>query len=380
MGTLEFTVNLLQELIGFNTENPPGNELPLAEHIVSILRALGAESRVEPVGKGRANVIAHIKGRGDGKSLLLNGHLDVVPADGNWSSEPFQARINDGKVYGRGSSDMKGAIACMIGAVKEYLDQGRTLAGDLYLLFSADEECDNIGTKAFLSNTPHIDYAIIGEPTMLGLCIGHRGVSRHRITVNGKSCHAGNPQEGVNAVEKMAKIVAEITKLNQNLNSTACAGFPAPSIVVSTVRGGNKHNIIPDVCEIVTDRRTIPGETSQSTMEELEDILKTILSTDPSFSYRIEPIIYLASSNIDLGDELVELVRRSHHKAFQKEIKVSHFNACCEQGLFMDKGIKTVICGPGDIKQAHTVDEFIEISQINKAIILYKNILEELFG
>lgn len=380
MRTLEFTVNLLQELIGFNTENPPGNELPLADYIVSILRALGVESRVEPVGKGRANIIAHIKGRGDGKSLLLNGHLDVVPAGGNWSSEPFQARIKDGKVYGRGSSDMKGAIACMIGAVKEYLEQGRALAGDLYLLFSADEECDNIGTKAFLSNAPHIDYAIIGEPTMLDLCIGHRGVSRHRITINGKSCHAGNPQNGVNAVEKMAKIVVEITKLNQNLNSVAYDGFPAPSIVVTTIGGGNKHNIIPDVCEIVTDRRTIPGETPQSTMAELENILKTVLSTDPSFSYRIEPIINLASSSIDLSDELVELVRRSHYKAFQKEIKVSYFNACCEQALFMDKGIKTVICGPGDIKQAHAPDEFIEISQINKAIILYKKILDELFG
>lgn len=370
--------NLLGSLVAFDTSNPPGRELPLAEYLASICRPF-METRIIPVGEDRADVLMHVAGTdSSAPSLMLCGHLDVVPANGVWSTgNPFAIHRLDGRIYGRGTSDMKGGIACMITAAKDLLNEGRRFRGDLYLLFVADEECLNRGTKAFLSEKPGIRYCVIGEPTMLELCIAHRGVSRYQVSIDGVSCHAGSPQNGVNAVEKMAEVVSKIVLLNHSLGEMPQSLLPPETVAVTKISGGDKYNVIPGHCEAVLDWRTLPGRTETERLDKMRTILDLLSHSNGTFQYGIETLIRLDGGMLKKDDPLVLTAAEAYRKCFHAEPRITGFPACCEQTLFLDSGIETLICGPGNIGQAHTVDEFIEEEQLERAVAFYRDLIEK---
>ena len=194
-------IELLRELIGFDTVNPPGNEKPAARYLAGILEPMGFKCEVQDLGGSRANLIAVLDG-GDGPELMLNGHLDVVPAVGEWDSSPFSMEEKDGKLYGRGTCDMKGGIAAMCEAAMRCAARKEPMKGKLKLLFVADEECSNLGTLSYLKTHERSDYAIIGEPTRLEVAVAHRGVSRDYIDVKGAPRHAALPAGEEDAVMK----------------------------------------------------------------------------------------------------------------------------------------------------------------------------------
>jgi len=372
---------LLKDIIAFNTVNPPGNELALAEYIRALGQNIGVEAELDVIDENRANALLHVAGKKpDAPSLMLNGHMDVVPATGDWKSEPFILEERNGKLYGRGTSDMKGGIACMIAALEQLAEEKFEFGGDLYLLFSADEECNNLGIKHFLKNPRKADYCIIGEPTMLKFCVAHRGVCRHKVIIEGKSCHASNPDNGINSVAKMAYFVQEIDKLNDRLRSGKHQILPASTVAVTTIKGGEKHNIIPDYCEAVLDWRTLPEESEEYVRGELTAILNKLSDYGKLFKYRLELIIYLGAGNLDPADTLVKKSAKAYKASFGQEAFIEGFLACGEQSIFIGNGIKAMFCGPGDIAQAHTTDEYIEVDQLNKAVVLYKNIIKEILG
>lgn len=373
---------ILRTLVGYPTVNPVGGELPCAKEIEAWARRLGLETELQPVGENRANVLVYAGSRSrSAKTLMLNGHLDVVPAEGRWEHEPFQLSSDGaGRLYGRGACDMKGGIACMMTALEQLLRENFSFGGTLLLCFVADEECDNLGVKRFLNEAPGVDACVIGEPTDLKLCIAHRGVCRHKITILGKSCHASRPDEGVNAVEKMAAFAVEVTRLNRRLQTGSHPVLPPATVAVTTFRGGEKHNVIPDRCEAVLDWRTLPEQNEPYVRGVLDGILASLSEEGKSFRYEIQTVISLDAGNLSADSPLVRSALSASQTAFGERAEVLAFPACGEQSILMKAGIPTLFFGPGNIRQAHTVDEYVREQDLPKATAFYKSIIKELLG
>ncbi len=373
----EYALSQLKKLIAFKTVNPSGNEREAAEYIGELLLDMGFEVKYAHLNESRSSLVASY-GNGEGKTLCFNGHLDVVPANNQgWTSDPFEAVVKDGKIFGRGSCDMKGGIAAMLAASKKLVDEHKEIKGRLVLTFVADEELDNLGMHSIL-DFPEVktaDYVVIGEPTSLNINIAHRGTARYIIKVKGKSCHSSKPQEGINAVYKMCAVINEIERHNEALALIKHEILPPPSIAVVMIDGGEKDNIIPGECSIRVDRRLIPGDTKESVKKELTELLERIKSKDSQLDYEITPYIYLASGEVKKDSDVVRTVEAAYVDCFEKNPVVCEFQATCEQTLLTTKGIPTLIFGPGSIDQAHTINEFVNESELYDCVRLYNKLM-----
>lgn len=364
----------LRQLIAFDTSNPPGNEQGLAQHIAKEMEAVGFSTQLPSCGEGRASVVA-TKQFGPGKKLVLNGHLDVVPAVGKWASDPFCAEIRNGRMYGRGTADMKGGVAAMMEAARRICDRPDGITGTLALNFVADEEIINLGTHSCKLMWQDADYVVIGEPTQLQIQIAHRGTIRYRITFVGQSCHSSNPDGGHNAVAMAAHFVDEVGRWNEQLRQRTHPVLPGPTVAVTTIEGGEKDNIIPDRCAVCFDRRIIPGETPDQVEQELQQVLQRTKQQMPDLHYEMERYICLASGSIDMDSPLCEMAQQVYQQCFDKQAVVCGFPATCEQCIFTNAGIPTMIFGPGSIAQAHIVDEYVELEQLDQAVAYYEALI-----
>ncbi len=378
-----YAVSLLKELVAFDTSNPPGNEKPLAGYISDVMESLGFSVSMVPCGENRSSVIG-IRGSSEqGAKLLLNGHLDVVPASDNWSSDPFVLRKDGDRLYGRGTADMKGGIAAMLAAVKRLCEEKFAFEnGQLILAFVADEELHNKGTLSLL-DLPEVraaDIAVIGEPTSLEVCVGHRGTARSVIRVNGKPAHSSEPHKGVNAVAQMAHVICALDRHNEHLSTVSHPVIPSPSLAVVMIEGGEKDNIIPGHCDIRVDRRTLPGETEEMIVEELKGVLDSTGAHLKEFSYDITPYIFLAAGVADQDSLVVRTAQSAYSQVFGHEAVLKDFKATCEQSIFLDAGIDTIIFGPGSIDQAHIDDEFTTENQLAGAVDFYYTLIKKSFA
>lgn len=371
---------LLEKLVACNTVNPPGNERALAVQIAAWAHGLGLSAELQELSEGRANLLVHI-GKPGGKRLIFNGHLDTVPASDQWHTNPFQlSPTGDGWLAGLGSSDMKGGVACMMTAAEQLLQEGFPFQGELLLCFVADEECDDLGTRRFLRDMPKADGCVIGEPTDLHVCVAHRGVCRHRVTIEGRSCHASNPDDGVNAVEKMALFACEIPPLHCRLQQERHPILPPASVAVTTFHGGDKHNIIPQWCEAVLDWRTLPGQTEPVVRAELTSLLSRLSHNEQDFQYSLTEIVSVAAGELPVEHPFVKQCLTAAQGALNSPAFPQAFPACGEQALFLKAGIPTIFFGPGAIKQAHTVDESIQEQQLPLATAFYHALVQEMLG
>lgn len=371
---MEYVKNTLMELVRIPSVNPPQEqgEEKAARYLARKLQELGAESKVDEISCGRANAVGIFGGDQAGPTLVLNGHLDVVPAhEGSWENPPFDPIIRNERIYGRGTADMKGGIAAMLGAIKVVNDLDIPLRGKVVAAFVCDEESNNLGTLDYLDKYPKADYAIVGEPTSMDLAIAHRGVARFKIRVVGKAGHAGEPDNGINAIYRMNKVICALQEYNESLSSRKHRLLPPPSCVVSMIHAGEKDNIIPNLCEITIDRRMVPGETGSEVENELKEIIETKAGL-PSQCYTVEKYIDLIPGEIAGESSFLQSMERFHSVYFPGDEHESvGFTASCEQSLFLRQGIDTVIIGPGSIAQAHQTDEYVEIEQLKKATGFY---------
>lgn len=378
----EYILALLSTLISFDTSNEPGNEDPLARCIGNELNEMGFQTKIVSCGTNRSSVIATL-GNPDGVKLVLNGHLDVVPVSSNWTRPPFQLSREGDCLFGRGTADMKGGIASMIAAAKQLIEEGMDFSkGQLILAFVADEELYNKGAHSILS-LPEIrnaDCAIIGEPTNLNICIGHRGTARSIIKIKGIPCHSSKPEEGVNAISHMSRVIQAIDLHNESLRAISHPILPNPSIAVVMIEGGEKDNIIPGHCDIRFDRRTLPSDTEKSVHNEIVELLENVKEGHRNFEYEIKPYIFLGAGEVSKDSVIVEKSIEAYHEIFKKPAELVDFTATCEQSLFMNAGIDSLIFGPGNIQQAHVDDEYIHISQLNLASEFYYTVVRKLLS
>ena len=365
---------ILLGLVQQPSENPPGCEVGVARLIEQLLEAEGIECALSLAAPGRPNVMASVTGTAPGPRTIYNGHMDVVPVGGGWTREPTGA-IEGDRLYGRGAADMKGGVAAMLYAGILLKRMGSRFRGELLLFFNVDEERTNLGMTQFLRESVDADFAVVGEPTSLDVCFGHRGCARYRLRTLGTPGHTAVTTEPDNAISKMTKLITALeTAYAPMLRRRHDPVLGSASLVVSQIAGGSAPNIVPDRCEIELDRRLLPGETREGARSELRGVLEQVAKRE-AFSFELDDYLFLPASTIDEDHALVRDFRRASSRHYP-DVAIRTFNATCEAPFFsVDRGIPTVIYGPGALAQAHVPDEHVELHEVEMACRTYIDFL-----
>lgn len=359
---------LLGRLIGFATVSRDSN-LQLIAFIRDYLAELGVASELFFNAEGtKANLFASI-GPTDRGGVVLSGHTDVVPVDGQaWTVDPFVMTERDGRLYGRGAADMKGFIASVLAAVPAFLAQ--PLHTPVHLAFSYDEEVGCLGVRSMLealAERPHKPrLCLIGEPTELKPVLGHKGKLAMRCQVHGAACHSAYAPYGVNAIEYAARMIGKLGEIGLVLAEDQDARFDPPFSTVQTgvIKGGRALNIVPEECEFDFEVRALPGFAAETVADQLQayaeaELLPRMRAVSAASDIRLWPLSAypgLATAADSEAARLVALLSGS------SEFGTVAFGT--EGGLFDQAGIATVVCGPGSMEQGHRPDEFVSVAQL----------------
>ena len=366
------SVALLERLIGFPTVSRDSN-LALIEFVRDYLAGLGVDSQLfYNAERNKANLFATI-GPSDRGGVVLSGHTDVVPVDGqDWTVDPFALTEKDGLLYGRGTADMKGFIACVLAAVPRFL--ARPLSMPVHLAFSYDEEVGCLGVRPMLAelatwpNRPRL--CVIGEPTELKPVLGHKGKLGMRCHVKGAACHSAYAPYGVNAIEYAAKLIGRLGDMGERLARPEHhdKSFDPPFSTVQTgvIKGGRALNIVPAECEFDFEVRALPDFDPQSVADDLQryaddELLPRMQAVQRDTGIRLQALnAYpgLATNPDSEAAKLVVLLSGS------SDFGTVSFGT--EGGLFDQAGIPAVVCGPGSMDQGHKPDEFIAREQLDR--------------
>ena len=371
-------VDLTIQLVQAPTENPPGNEKAAAQFLKPFLSKMGFKIKTVLSPKGRWNLLAEKRWGKGGRRLIFNGHLDVVPA-GNasqWKYPPFQGKLYKGKIYGRGSSDMKSGIASFIHALSTIERSKIPLhRGAVILHLVSDEESHGHQGMGFLTQREGIqgDAALVGEPTDLEPVIAQKGALWLRIHTIGKSAHGSKPHLGVNAVEKMMKLIERFNFIPLEKEHLLLG---KPTLSIGTIHGGTKVNVVPEGCEIEVDRRMLPGEKKEEVLGEIKEILDSLQSQDPFFQYRMEEIDFAEPSEVDPDEEIVKMGVEAIQNVMGRKPMLRGFSGFTDSRFYVNQcHIPTLIFGPGGVDQSHTMDESVEVDALIRAAHIYAMIL-----
>jgi acetylornithine deacetylase len=361
---------MLETLVSFDTTSRNSN-LPLIDYITGYLGGLGVPFRLSHDEKGaKANIHAVIGTPGPG-GLALSGHVDTVPVDGqSWTSDPFTLRRADGRLYGRGTADMKGFVAACLAAIPDF--QAARLARPVHLFISYDEEVSCNGARRLIADIAESgwkpDLCLVGEPSLLQPITGHKGRLVLRVTARGRAGHSSNPDKGVNAVAAVAEAVNWISRDARRFATSGpfVPGFDPPHTTchVGIIGGGSALNIIPDSAWFEMEWRTVPGDDFFAEIERLrahvaEAIEPAMQAVDPRTGFAYEVLNWIPGLALDEAHPLADLVRQT--TGANGAGRVSYGT---EAGLYDEAGIPTIVCGPGNIAQAHQGDEWIAESEL----------------
>ncbi|MFH1718118.1 MAG: M20 family metallopeptidase [Planctomycetota bacterium] len=347
-------------------------ELAAAEVISAELGRAGIDSRIENWGLGRANIVARIKSTGRRAGLLFACHLDVVgPGETPWKYPPFGSTESEGKIYGRGAVDMKGGIAATVAAIAGVVNSGAKLHGDIILMAAAGEETDSCGATRFVADAgrlPELAGVIIPEPTDFAVVTAHRGMFWLEVTTRGKAAHSSTPHLGVNAIGSMRLIMNELENYKVAVEPHKLLG--GCSMSVNTIAGGKALNVVPDKCCLGIDFRTLPGQDDQDIVADLEKIFARLKATDPQFEAEVSAMRQVEPLETDPRCDFVEGLCTAVGAGGTKGVGFT-----TDGPHFATLGAPVVIFGPGKPELCHKPDEYIDISDLEKAAEHYKNII-----
>ena len=368
---MDWAVEAAQALIQQEPVNPPGRELSAAVWIARQLESFGFDVTLDPFSDDRANVLATY-GNPDDIGMALYGHIDVVPPFGT-PKEP-RGTIKDGFLYGRGSADMLGGCASILAAAGVLARSGFQGQKGVALLFVSDEEQFNGGMRRIfgegmpkdknLSAIAQADAAIVAEPTNLQVQLGNRGFTSFYIRTHGKAAHSSVPQDGENAIYKMAPILSRLQQFCKDLDRDSHPWLGPSTLNVGTIRGGVIVNTIPDFCEIEVERRILPGTTPDMAFAAFQKLVgeeAEVIRRSSLYASWIEEDHAFTQTALDAV------------AAFStEEPKVAGFIGCTEAGFFSERlGIPTILLGPGSISEAHRETEFCKLSQIRECVSIF---------
>lgn len=364
---------ILADLVGFDTVSHKSN-LPLVDHVEAYLAAHGVSAQRITDDTGQKAALWVTIGPADRPGIVLSGHTDVVPVDGQeWSSDPFTVREHDGKLFGRGTADMKGFVATCLAMVPE-MTRAR-LAAPIHLALSYDEEVGCVGVRPLLDEVNKLGIkplaCFVGEPTLMQVAIGHKGKHALRAIVQGLACHSSLAPQGVNAVEYAADLITEVRRRAEQI---AVSGqrdelydIPYTTLLTSIVHGGTALNIVPEACELQFEARGLGVHEAKQVTDDI--VAWARFKLEPAMQARqadsgidFEEILEYPALDMPADDPLVTFTKTLAGK--NSHIKVSFGT---EAGLFVAiADIPSVVIGPGAIAQAHKPDEFVEIAELER--------------
>jgi acetylornithine deacetylase/succinyl-diaminopimelate desuccinylase family protein len=377
----EVLVRQLVDLIRLPSQNPGDGETKVAAYVAERCRQLGLEVATPEALPGRPNVVAWLRGRQRRPAVALNTHLDTVPISDGWTVDPFAGEVRDGRVWGIGAGDAKGQIVAMLGAIEALVAARAPRQGDLVFTAVADEELGSLGARAVVQGLA-VDHAVIGEPTRLRVGIAHRGSLRPRIVVRGRSAHSSTPRLGLNAIYKMRKVLAALEAYCDGLDARAHPLIGPPSGAVTLITGGHKESAVPDRCEIVLDRRMVPGEREDAVVADIEALLARLGRDDPELRVAIEGYLPTSGPPSETPREarLVGVAVEAVGEVTGTPGEVYGAGFGCDMTHFRGIGAEAVILGPGDIDRAHKADEYIELAELEAGRQVYLTLLRRLLG
>ncbi|MDB9742775.1 acetylornithine deacetylase [Candidatus Pelagibacter sp.] len=379
------SVQILKDLIAFKTISGEDNS-SLIDYCDDILKKLGATSfRTYDDEKKRVNLFATLKSKNSNnkKPIILSGHTDVVPVSKGWSSDPFTATIKGDKLYGRGSCDMKGFIACALAYAPVYSKSN--LDRDIHFSFTFDEETACQGAPILIEELKKRDIkdgiCIIGEPTNMKIIDAHKGCYEYTTYFKGLAGHSSAPHKGVSAVEYASRYVNKLIELREKLKSRAPKDSifdpPHSTLSIGGVFGGIAHNVIADKCHVNWETRPVVKEDGVFLNQEIDKYANEVLLPE------MKKVFPNASIEKDIIGEIVGFDREDKSEACELISSLTGDNSRqvvsfgTEAGLFQEIGISTVVCGPGSIDQAHKIDEFIVLNELKKCLNLLDGIKVE---
>lgn len=375
---------LTAALVRVDSRNPdlvpgaPGEEA-CARLLAEVLRDWGFAVEVTDAAPGRPNVVARLTpkdGARRGRSLMLNGHLDVVGTEG-MTHEPFGAEVRDGLLYGRGSADMKGGVAAMCAAAVRAYDRG-ALGGEVIVAAVSDEEYRSLGTRALVAAGVRADGAIVTEPTRLHVMPAHRGFAWCTVTVRGRAAHGSRYDIGIDAIRHAGLLLAELDVLD----SVELAERPPhpllgrASLHASLIEGGSGLTTYPERCVMRLERRTLPGETAKAALEEIAAACRNVSLTRPTFHAELSMDFSQPPSDVPADAPLVRALVDALGAAGEAPTELEGMSAWTDAALLNDAGIPAICFGPGDIALAHSNTEYVPVDEIERAA----RVLEELIG
>ena len=347
----------------------PG-ERECARLLASVLRAWGFAVEVVDAAPGRPNVVARLSPSGEprGRSLMLNGHLDVVGTDG-MTHAPFDADVRDGLLYGRGSADMKGGVAAMCAAAVRAHDTG-ALRGEVIVTAVADEEFESVGTRALVERGVRADGAIVTEPTRLRVMPAHRGFAWVTATVRGRAAHGSRWDLGVDAIRHAGLLLAELDALEERelAHRTPHPLLGRPSLHASTIEGGTGLSTYPDRCVVRLERRTIPGERATDVVDEVRAACDRVRTRRPTFDAEVTLDFAQPPSDVPPNAPIVRALVDALGAAGEPPTPLEGMSAWTDAALLNAAGIPAICFGPGDITLAHAATEYVPVVEIERAV------------
>jgi acetylornithine deacetylase len=372
------TAQLLGDLVRLPSINPMGRGLSgptifesrVTNYVDAYLRNLGVPFERQAVAPERENIIARYEPPNATRTIVFEAHQDTVPVEA-MIVDPFGGEVRGGRLYGRGACDVKGGMAAMLLAFTRLVRERPARSARVILAYTVDEEHTFLGVQRLVEDLK-ADAAIVAEPTMLNIVNAHKGVVRWHVTTPGRSCHSSRPEKGINAIYRMGKVLGAIERYAESLRLSASDPLLGPpTLSVGRIEGGLSVNTVPDFCRIEVDRRLIPGEDPLAAPRHFEEYLRRQTDVDVPFCVAT-PWLHCPALSPAGSEALVQKLSRSIELvAGPRAIEAVPYGT--DASSFAGVGIPAVVFGPGDIAQAHTADEWIELAQVDQAAeVLYR--------
>lgn len=370
-------VDLARTLVRIDSRNPtlvPGGpgETAVAQALAGTLESWGFRVEMYDAAPGRPNVVARA-GHGRGRSLMLNGHVDVVGVDG-MSHAPFAAEERAGRLYGRGAADMKGGIASMCAAAARAAARG--IDGEVIVAAVVDEEHTSLGTRELLRRGVRADAAIVAEPTNLAIMPAHKGFAWLEVDVKGRAAHGSRYDIGVDAILEAGAVLMELHHADRDLLPAHTHPLLGrASLHASAIEGGEGWSTYPDRCLIRVERRTLPGESREQPLAEVREAIARAAKQRPSLSAEARMVFSQDPSDVALDAPIVRELAASLTDRGER-VAIAGMSAWTDAALLNDAGVPAICFGPGDIAHAHAAEEWIDVDEIERAAA----VLETLIG
>ncbi len=358
-------LDILKQLIRIDSVNPtlvPGSvgEAQIAEYLFTLLQQEGIESHLEEVSPGRLNVVARVQGSSPGPRLLLNGHMDTVSVEG--MAAPFEPVEREGRIYGRGSLDMKSGLAAEVAALLALAQASQALRGEVVFVGVVDEEDLSLGTQHFLTHWPRekpFDFALITEPTDLKVCSAHKGFAWLEVVTRGVAAHGSRPKEGVDAIAAMGEVLRKLSALDRDVQ----AGPPHPligtgSLHASFIQGGREWSSYPDHCTLKYERRTVPGESDADLERELRKLLDHLSRDNPTFRASGRLVFSRAPLESDREEPRVKRFFETAQSILPDLVVWGAASFWTDAALLAEAGIPALVFGPRGAG-LHSLEEYV---------------------